>query len=98
MASKSSHINTDYYCRHSIVAAVVGRITNSFRHHSQRIAVDLGSNELGHVHHSRTGYSGHHNIFIAIDLIAGTIMRLRLSCSMLAHHHQLLRAKTSRRS
>ena len=78
MASQSYHINTDYYCRHSIVVAV-GRITDSFRHRSQRIAVDLGSNELGHAHRSRTDCSGHHNIFI--DLIVDTIMQLQLGFS-----------------
>ena len=93
MASQSYHINTDYYCRHSIVVAV-GRITDSFRHHSQRTAV--GSNELGHAHRSRTDCSGHHNIFI--DLIADAIMRPELNCYLLAHHHPLLRAKTFRRS
>ena len=93
MASQSYHINTDYYCRHSIVVAV-GRITDSFLHHSQHTAV--GSNELGHAHHSRTDCSGHHNIFI--DLIADIIMRLGLNCYLLAHHHPLLRAKTFRRS
>ena len=95
MASKSSHINTDYYCCHSIVAA--DRITDP---HSQHIAIDLGSNELGHAHHSRTDCSGHHNIFI--DLIADTIMQLRLNChlpvQMAAHHHQLHPAKTFRKS
>ena len=95
MASQSYHINTDYYCRHSIVVAV-GRITDSFRHRSQRIAVDLGSNELGHAHRSRMDCSGHHNIFI--DLIADAIMQPELNCYLLAHHHPLLRAKTFRRS
>ena len=86
MSSKSCHINTADHI-------VADRITDIILRRSL-----ISSSVLGHAHHSRTGYSGHHNIFIAIDLIAGTIMRLGLSCSMLAHHHRLHRAKTFRRS
>ena len=88
MSSKSCHINTADH-----IVAVADRITDIILRRSP-----ISSNVLGHAHHSRTGYSGHHNIFIAIDLIAGTIMHPGLSCSMLAHHHRLLRAKTFRRS
>ena len=87
MSSKSCHINTADHI-------VADRITDIILRRSL-----ISSSVLGHAHHSRTGYSGHHNIFIAIDLIAGTtIIQPGLSCSMLVHHHRLLRAKTSRRS
>ena len=87
MSSKSCHINTADHI-------VADRITDIILRRSL-----ISSSVLGHAHHSRTGYSGHRNIFIAIDLIAGTtIIQPGLSCSMQAHHHQLLRAKTFRRS
>ena len=87
MSSKSCHIST-------VDHNFAGHITDIILRRSL-----ISSSVLGHAHHSRMGYSGHRNIFIAIDLIAGTtIIQPGLSCSMQAHRHRLLRAKTSRRS